>query len=60
MTAQRFESLKKYMESCMRDSAHDTGHIQRVLDAALILARKEKQIDYDVLIAAALLHDIGR
>lgn len=60
MTAERFENLKKYMESCMRDSAHDTGHIQRVLDAALILARKEKQVDTDVLIAAALLHDIGR
>lgn len=60
MTAQRFESLKKYMESCMSDSAHDTGHIQRVLDAALILSRKEKRVDTDVLIAAALLHDIGR
>lgn len=60
MTAQRFERLKRYMESCMRDSAHDAGHIQRVLDAALILSRKEKQVDTDVLIAAALLHDIGR
>ncbi len=60
MTAERFQSLKKYMESCMRDSAHDTGHIQRVLDAALVLAKKEKNVDFGVLIAAALLHDVGR
>lgn len=60
MTAERFQTLYEYMESCMRDSAHDKGHIQRVLDAALVLAEKEKNVDYDVLIAAALLHDIGR
>ena len=60
MTAERFGILNGYMESCMRDSAHDKGHIRRVLDAALILARKEKNVDWDVLITAALLHDIGR
>ena len=60
MTAQRFAILNEYMESCMRDSAHDKGHIRRVLDAALLLARKEKQADLDVLMTAALLHDIGR
>ena len=60
MTAQRFEILNGYMEFCMRDSAHDKGHIRRVLDAALILAQKEKNVNFDVLITAALLHDIGR
>lgn len=60
MTAERFGILNGYMESCMQDSAHDKGHIRRVLDAALILARKEKNVEWDVLITAALLHDIGR
>lgn len=60
MTAEKYQRYEAYMKSCMRDSAHDAGHIQRVLDAALILAGKEKSVDPDVLITAALLHDIGR
>ncbi len=60
MTNERFHRYEEYMKSCMRDSAHDEGHIRRVLDAALVLAGQEKNVDYDVLIAAALLHDIGR
>lgn len=60
MTAERFEALNGYMESCMRDSAHDREHIRRVLEAALILARGEQGVCWDVLITAALLHDIGR
>lgn len=60
MTAEKYQRLTDYMDSCMRDSAHDRGHIQRVLDAALILAQKEKAVDLDILITAALLHDIGR
>lgn len=60
MGAERYRAYEEYMRSCMRDSAHDIGHIQRVLDAALILAQREQKVDLDVLIAAALLHDIGR
>ena len=47
------------MHSCMNDGAHDEQHIYRVLYAALDIA-SDYQIDIDVLIAAALLHDIGR
>jgi len=60
MTKEKYLAYKAYMKSCMRDSAHDAGHIRRVLDAALILAQREKNVNYDVLITAALLHDIGR
>ena len=60
MTRETYLKYEAYMTSCMRDSAHDTGHIFRVLHAALLLAQREKQVDFDVLIAAALLHDIGR
>ena len=55
-----YSLLETYMISCMEDSAHDKEHIYRVLYNALRIARKEKNVDYDVLICACLLHDIGR
>lgn len=44
----------------MVDSAHDKEHIYRVLYLALDIANNEKEVDQDILIAACLLHDIGR
>lgn len=44
----------------MRDSAHDKQHVYRVLYYALDIAQTEENVDYDVLICACLLHDIGR
>ncbi len=52
--------LENYMCSCMRDSAHDKEHVYRVLFHAMEIAKTEENIDYDVLICACLLHDIGR
>lgn len=52
--------LENYMLSCMEDSAHDKEHIYRVLYNALDIAQTEENVDYDVLICACLLHDIGR
>lgn len=52
--------LEDYMISCMEDSAHDTQHVYRVLYHALEIAKTEQNVDYDVLIGACLLHDIGR
>ncbi len=60
MTKETFELLEGYMLSCMEDSAHDKQHIYRVLYNALEIAAAEPQTDYDILIAACLLHDIGR
>lgn len=51
---------ENYMLSCMDDSAHDREHIYRVLYTALDIARTEQDVDYDVLVCACLLHDIGR
>ena len=48
------------MLSCMDDSAHDAQHVYRVLYNALEIAKAEPEVDYDILIAACLLHDIGR
>ncbi len=55
-----FQQLEAYMQSCMRDSAHDKEHVYRVLYTALDLAAHEENVDMDVLLAACLLHDIGR
>lgn len=55
-----YRLLEEYMLSTMQDSAHDREHIYRVLYTALDIARFEQGVDYDVLIGACLLHDIGR
>lgn len=44
----------------MTDTAHDKEHVYRVLYNALEIAREEHNVNYDILIAACLLHDIGR
>ena len=60
MKKQTYILIENYMLSCMEDSAHDKEHIYRVLYNALEIAKTEDEVDYNVLIAACLLHDIGR
>lgn len=60
MTREDYALLENYMLSSMDDSAHDKEHIYRVLYQALEIAKTEEGVDYDVLIGACLLHDIGR
>lgn len=55
-----YQKIEQYMLSCMEDSAHDAEHIYRVLSNALVIAKEESNVDYDILICACLLHDIGR
>jgi len=55
-----FEAMERYMLAQMKDSAHDKYHIYRVLYAALDIAETEADVDMDVLLAACLLHDVGR
>jgi len=59
MTKNEFSTIEDYMLSCMNDGAHDEQHIYRVLYYALDIA-SYFELDKDVLIASALLHDIGR
>jgi len=59
MDKQTFSCIENYMLTCMNDGAHDEQHIYRVLYSALDIA-SEYTVDMDVLIAASLLHDIGR
>ncbi len=60
MNKENFKLIEDYMLTCMEDSAHDKQHIYRVLNHALEIAKTEKNVNYDVLISACLLHDIGR
>lgn len=60
MNQAEYEHMEEYMLACMKDSAHDKEHIYRVLYTAMDIASCETNVDMDVLIAACLLHDIGR
>lgn len=60
MKQKTFDLLEGYMLDCMGDSAHDAEHVRRVLYLALEIAETEPTADRDVLIAACLLHDVGR
>jgi len=60
MKKSEYENIESYMLECMKDSAHDKEHIYRILYMALGIAKYEKNVDPDILIAACLLHDIGR
>ncbi len=55
-----FARIEAYMLTCMKDAAHDREHVYRVLHNAVRIAQYEPAVNWDVLIAAALLHDISR
>lgn len=56
----RYKDLESYMQKCMKDTVHDRLHVCRVVNYAAQIAEKTGDADFDVVIAAALLHDIGR
>ena len=60
MDKNTYTLLENYMRTTTADSAHDREHIYRVLHNALAIAKTEETVDYDILIAACLLHDVGR
>lgn len=60
MKKKEYEQIERCMLHCMQDSAHDKDHVYRVLHNAMAIADGEGTVDMDVLIAACLLHDIGR
>ena len=56
----KFEKIKKIAEKELACSAHDMEHIMRVYGMAMKIAKTEKNVDHEILKAAALLHDIAR
>jgi len=61
MNKSMYNIIENYMYECMKDTAHDPEHIFRVLYLSLSIASKiTEKINFDILIASCLLHDIGR
>lgn len=60
MTKEIYQLLENYMLSCMDVAGHDPEHVYRVLYNALQIEKNTAGVDTDILIAACLLHDIGR
>jgi uncharacterized protein len=60
MTREEYGRIERIMRDHMEDSAHDGEHVHRVLRAALEIVKTHPEADLDVLVAACLLHDIGR
>ncbi len=60
MTREQYGQIEAYLAQTLTDSAHDREHVYRVLHVALDIAATEPGVDRDVLIAACLLHDVGR
>ncbi len=58
------DALKQTIIQTVREklkcSAHDLNHVFRVYNMCLHLAKYQKNVDMDILEAAALLHDIAR
>lgn len=62
MNEKKFKKIKAVAEKEIGntpDAAHDMGHVMRVYNLALSMAKQESEVDVDVLQAAILLHDIG-
>ena len=60
MNQKTYDAIEKIMHAHMKDSAHDHQHVYRVTRTALEIAESHPEADMDILIAACLLHDIGR
>jgi len=58
---EKYQKIKEIVEKELlgADPVHDAGHVARVYNLCLKLAKGEKEIDLDVIKLAALLHDIG-
>ena len=60
MTKEQYKLIEDYMLKNVDKVAHDELHTYRVLNNALKISRKIKNVNYDVLITSCLLHDIAR
>ncbi len=56
-----WKRLNDYVKESLKydENGHDYRHIRRVLKTALAIADECANVDYDVLVAACLLHDIA-
>jgi len=57
---EKSERIKRIVERELSCSAHNMDHVLRVYKMCLHLAQAEKNVDIEIIKAAALLHDIAR
>lgn len=59
---EKYQRLQRLVEHEMQsaDPAHDIQHVMRVYSLCVQLAKDQSHVDMNVLISAALLHDIAR
>lgn len=60
ITKMKYEKIIKIVQDKLTCSAHNLDHVFRVYNLCLLLAKYEKDVDLEILIPAALLHDIAR
>lgn len=58
----KYQTIMNFASEMMEevDSAHDFLHVMRVYRLCLIIAEDHPEVDLEVLITAALLHDVAR
>ncbi len=57
---EKIQAIKEIVEKELSCSAHKLDHVRRVSSLCKVLAKYEENVDFEVLIPAALLHDIAR
>lgn len=58
--AAKYNKIVEAVEKELTCSAHNLDHVFRVYNLCMLLSKYEQDVDMDVLIPAALLHDIAR
>jgi len=56
----KIDKIKEIMEKELSCSAHKLDHVMRVHNMCVFLSTHEENVDLDILVPAALLHDIAR
>ncbi|MFT8343723.1 MAG: HD domain-containing protein [Clostridium beijerinckii] len=59
-TEMKHKKIMEIVQDKLTCSAHNLDHVFRVYNLCLLIAQHEKDIDLDILIPSALLHDIAR
>ena len=57
---EKHKKIIEIVEQKLTCSAHNLDHVFRVYNLCLLLAKYEKDVDLEILIPSALLHDIAR
>lgn len=59
-SGKKYNEILEIVREKLTCSAHNLDHVMRVHDLCLVLAKHEENVDLEVLVPAALLHDIAR